>query len=85
MNKKQLEETIEKIKQEVNDYNSCIISSNEAVVGIYNILGMNNKEELLERCGFYKSLEEKGIDTTEIRKSIEEALIDNFPKEKEDE
>ena len=50
---------LEAIKETINEFNSLKIDGNEAVMKIYDILGMNNMEELLKKAGFYKRLDIK--------------------------
>ena len=44
------EKQIEAIKNVVNEFNSLSLSGGEAIMGIYNILGMNNMEKLLKKA-----------------------------------
>ena len=52
------EKQIEAIKHVVNEFNSLSLSGGEAIMGIYNILGMNNMEKLLK-----KAQKECGLDS----------------------
>ena len=49
------EKQIEAIKEVVNKFNSLILNGNEAIMEIYDILGMNNMDKLLKKtqkeCG----------------------------------
>ena len=50
------EKKLEAIKETINEFNILKIDGNEAVMKIYDILDMNNMEELLKKAGFYKRL-----------------------------
>ena len=70
MTKKQLEDKIELIKEEINEWNRLHSSGGEACNRIYSILEMDNMEQLLTEVGFYDKLDKEGITKTKRSRKL---------------